>query len=741
MTKYRKSIFSTYPLFTRIGIYILSFALFATCLVSMIHLWFSYTLEIEAIQTRLEHLEQEQVALLTNSMWSFDNKAIDIQLKSILSDNAIVYIEIKKDGVVEYMAGEPHLKDPKLFKTYPLIHLGRYLGEVSFYATSSNVKKQLLMSAAGSLIAQVVGIIFTCFFIVVLLFLLLSKPFSQILKFTDSIQLDNLDADFSLNRSNSFPDELDAIVDTINSMRSRLKRDMEENEQIRHALASEQAFSDAVINSLPGIFFVADESHIILRGNQVFHEHYLTRGRNENINLFTRVDPRDQEALAQASASVLGNSEPVSIETRLLNHQNQSIPYLLNCSRVEQNQTRYLIGIGTNLEERKRIEGDLRQSQKMESIGTLAGGIAHDFNNILSAIFGYTELAKKQVKNPEKLSVYHENIMKAADRARELVRQILTFGRKNEQENVPIQMAMLVRESSEFLRSSIPSTIEIRTDIQSEAIIISDPTQIHQIILNLCTNAYQAMSDTGGIITISLKDVTVTENDGAAGMLLAPGQYVLLEVGDTGPGIPDHVMDNIFEPYFTTKGKGSGTGLGLAVVHGIIQRNKGHLSVASKVGNGAVFSVYLPVSEQAHESDDNDMGEITTDLSGDEHIMVVDDEDSIRTPIRLFLEDSGYTVSDFPDGRQAFEAFEQAPDKYNLIITDMTMPRMNGLQFGQAVLAIRKDIPVILCTGYDENVSRSQSKTVGFSHFVQKPFEHDRLLQDIRRILDQKVRA
>jgi len=727
-----------YPLSTKIVVYIFGFAFCSTIIASLAHLFVAYNMEKSRIWSKLDNLEKEQIELLTSNLWTYNTKAVEIQMSGILSNRDFIYIEIRTDGKVEYSAGKKDLMEKGLEKTYPLVYQGKTIGEITIYATTRHIKDRLFMLTAGSLTAQLFGIFLTCLFLVLLLYRMLSRPVFQMLEFTNTIKLDNLDSEFSLDRKNKKPDEIDAVINALDAMRKRLKTDIEEKEGIRKELISEQTFSDKVINSLPGIFFVLDEHRRIIRHNRQFYEQ--TSGPEEalNFDIFKLIDTRDHEKLEAVFQKVFSHDEQrFSLEVLIINPESASIPYFLNCSRLILQGQDFLIGIGTDLRDRKKMESELQQAQKMESIGTLAGGIAHDFNNILSAIFGYTELANGLYPDNPKLSGYLQNILNAAVRAKELVRQILTFSRKNEQEMVPLKVSLIVKETLKLLRSSIPTTIEIQSKIDSEKQTVSDPTQIHQIIMNLCTNAYQAMQETGGTLSIWLRDIEVNEEETLPGSEPVPGDYILLEVTDTGCGMTPDVMEKIFEPYFTTKETGSGTGLGLAVVHGIIKRNNWYLSVSSNPGSGSSFKVYFPVFKKPYEPPVESVGSENACLTGHEHVMIVDDEKSIRDAVKIILENNGYTVSEYDNGASALECFIQNPRKFDLIITDMTMPKMTGYQLGLSILAVRQELPIILCTGFNETISREKSKNAGFAGFLQKPVESQKLLKEIRYHLDR----
>ncbi len=395
------------------------------------------------------------------------------------------------------------------------------------------------------------------------------------------------------------------------------------------------------------------------------------------------------------------------------------------------------------IDERKRVEAEkllieehLRQAQKMEAIGTLAGGIAHDFNNILSAIVGYTDIALLHGPDEyEAIQADLHQIALAADRAADLVKQILTFSRQSKQEKMPIKISAVVKEALKLLSASFPATIEIRQEINSTFSVMADPTQIHQIVMNLCTNAYQAMIERGGVMIVILKDVSIDVSKQNHDNDLASGKYVMLSVQDNGFGMNNETISRIFDPYFTTKEIGKGTGLGLAMVQGIVNDHQGRIKVQSEPGKGSVFDIFLPaITSKAHL----DIVEEAPPMSfSHEHIMFVDDDNAIQKIISRILITAGYRVDVYANGFDALEAFSKSPNDWNILISDQTMPKMTGTQLAYKISEIRTDLPVILCSGFDMAFNDEYKLQTGYISFLQKPITRNALLTHVAEILEK----
>ncbi len=384
-------------------------------------------------------------------------------------------------------------------------------------------------------------------------------------------------------------------------------------------------------------------------------------------------------------------------------------------------------------EEKKNLEYQLQQAQKMEAIGTLAGGIAHDFNNILSVIIGYTELILMNGNVGGEVRQNLKEIFSASKHARDMIKQILAFSRQNKQERKPIQVAHIAKEAIKMLRASLPTTISIQHHIEKDTgVIEADPTQIHQVLMNLCTNAAHAINEKDGVLEIHLGNIDIDQKAAADIPGLKTGSYLKLSVKDSGEGIHPEVQQQIFNPYFTTKEKGEGTGLGLAVVQGIVKSNNGAVTVESEVGKGAAFHVYLPTINRKLRPDD----EISTPLPmGCEHILLVDDEQPLVEIGKQMLERLGYSVATRTSSIEALELFKVDPNRFDLVITDIVMPNLTGDKLAKKIINIRNDIPVVLCTGYSEKFTRQNASEMGIQSFLMKPLVMRDLANTIRQAL------
>lgn len=490
---------------------------------------------------------------------------------------------------------------------------------------------------------------------------------------------------------------------------------------------------------IDGIFNYASSSVTQVLG-------YSTKEFFTHFSEFLTDHPVNQEIVKRTQQSIDGIQQP-PYELQMYHKDESSCWLEVSETPVRDRDGKVVAieGVAHDISERKKaeeekneLESRLRQSQKMEAIGTLAGGIAHDFNNILAAVLGYTELAMADLPKESKTQKELREVFNAGQRAKELVKQILTFSRKSDQELRPLRTQLIAQEVIKLLRSSLPTTIEIKQNIDLGCKnILADPTQIHQVIMNFCTNAYHAMRETGGVLGISLQPVDLNHEKIGIRNNLKAGSYLKLMISDTGAGMTKDVQDQIFVPYFTTKNKGEGTGLGLAVVHGIVNSLQGDITVYSEPGKGTTFHVYLPIVEEAKKTVHK---EVTKPLPiGNERILLVDDDEVIVRMGRKILEKQGFRVTALTSSMEALHTFQKTPDNFDLIITDMTMPEMTGADLAKLIFAIRPGMPIILCTGYSEIINEEQAKSLGIRDYVMKPVVKYDFIWKVREILDGEV--
>ena len=458
------------------------------------------------------------------------------------------------------------------------------------------------------------------------------------------------------------------------------------------------------------------------------------------VDLDMWLNPEEREKMTEG---ITQHGKIENLEAQFRVKDGSSITALMSAVLIQLNDKPHVITITRDIselkaaqKEREQLKTQLIQAQKMEAIGTLAGGIAHDFNNILGAIIGYAEMA---LYDTQKDSMEHYNVdqvLRAGHRAKDLVKQILAFSRKSEQDKNVISLTPVVNETLKLLRASLPTTIEIKRNIEPNLdAIFADPTQMHQVVMNLCTNSAHAMREAGGILTVELQNVDLHIKETAQFPDLNPGPYVKLSISDTGHGMDSKIIDRIFDPYFTTKELDKGTGMGLAVVHGIIKGHGGGIQVQSESGKGSRFDILFPIMGKQTPSETEELKALPI---GSEHILLIDDEETLIDLGKNMLRKLGYKVEAQTCPLEALEIFRAEPHKFDLVISDMTMPGMTGDILASEVMNIRPDTPVILCTGYSERIDEQRAMDLGIKGLMMKPFTIRRLSKTIRDVLDQE---
>lgn len=524
-------------------------------------------------------------------------------------------------------------------------------------------------------------------------------------------------------------------------------RDITERRKVEEALSESETFLKNLINSIPDLIWLKNEEGIYLLCNSKVERLFGTSeaeivGKTD----YDFVDSdladlfREYDRVAIAEGISIMNEELVTYADD--GHQ-ETLETVKTPIYDNQGRLIGILGVARDITERKwaeqqreKLESQLRQSHKMEAIGTIAGGIAHDFNNILGIIVGNVELALDGVERWNPVRQNLDEIKAAGFRASEVVAQLLNFSRKIEQDKKQIDFGTIIRESIRLLRASFPSSIEIQMEVAQELHpIIADPTQLHQVLINLCTNAAHAMEEEGGVLRIQLTEIEYSEEVTTQFQTIQPGSYCQLLVSDTGCGINPEIVGKIFDPYFTTKEVGRGTGMGLAVVLGIVKNHNGVILVESTEGEGTSFTVLFPVSDEVITAEEPDLTSLPT---GNESILIVDDEQALVTISSRILRNLGYTVEAKTDPQKALHLYCSYPSRFDLIITDMTMPHLTGDQLLREVLKNKPSMPVILTTGFHDKIDRDKAMSLGARGYIEKPFDTKELAHCVRNALDMK---
>jgi len=527
------------------------------------------------------------------------------------------------------------------------------------------------------------------------------------------------------------------IIDNVLKGVVALYTDISDRKQAEVAIRQSEEKYRIVLEANPDPVVVYDIEGKIIYFNPAFTRIFgwsleeLSGGKNDAF-----VPEKAWQETKEMIAKVLVGERFHGIETCRYNKKGKIISVNIS-GAVYKDQNGNPIGSIINLRDisnQKKMEAQLNQAQKMEAIGTLAGGIAHDFNNILFPILGYADMLLADIPEDSPFQNGLNKIYTSALRAKDLVRQILTFSRQDTNELLLMKIQPVVKEALKLIRSTIPTTINITQDIRADCgTIKADPTQIHQIIMNLTTNAYHAMEETEGELRVGLKEVQLDEHD-VKSPDLESGPYACLTVSDTGTGMNKDMIEKIFDPFFTTKEVGKGTGMGLSVVHGIVKNIGGSIHVYSEPGKGTEFKAYFPIEKSSFEKQNIQIKEPIQ--GGTERILLVDDEDVIIAMEKRILERLGYQVTSRTSSLEALEAFRDVPDKFDLVITDMAMPNMPGDKLSTELIKIRSDISILLCTGFSEIMSEEKAASLGIKGFLLKPVVMKDFAQKIREVLD-----
>jgi signal transduction histidine kinase len=730
-----------------------------------LELWLEYRSGLQRIESNLELIRDSYLPAIETSLYAVDELQLRLLLKGILKLEGIVGCQVREEsaaGGLRISEGSAGLaKDGE--RTFPLVYLNRSgetipIGTLAVYTDPSKIFDHFW---------ELVSIQVTVFAIMILLSAglimgsfqrLVARHLSRMAEFARGIDIEHLESTLLLRRA-ARDDELGQVAGALNSMQARLKQDMTLRQRWEETLKSERDLHARVMETSPaGIVRVDVHGRLV----------YANKRAEEILDVhLAKEAARTYDAPEWKITGLHGEPFPKEKLPFFIIKQTHRAVFDVQHAIEWPNRRRVLLSVNAaplydpqgalegmvaaidDITERKRAEEALlhqkqeqekmeeryREIQKMEAIGNLAGGIAHDFNNILTPIVGLADLLREDFPPGSAAHESAQQILAAGKRGKELVDQILAFSRQSKNKPIPVRIQQVVHEVLKLGRATIPSNIAIVPEIDKACgLVMADATQIHQVVMNLITNAFHAIEPANGTITVQLEEVDIGDNESRGNALLT-GRYARLTVADTGCGIAPSVIDKIFDPYFTTKAQGKGTGLGLAVVYGIVKGFDGDIKVSSEVGKGTTFDVYFPIMEKVVETAAD--GPVEKDKTGNERILLVDDEPAIAQLEKIILERLGYRVTSLISSLDALAAFRTHPEAFDLVISDMTMPNMTGDQLAKALMAIKPEIPIIICTGFSERIDPKRATANGIKALLMKPVVKSELARLVRLVLDE----
>ncbi len=739
-----KTVFTGNRLARKQLILILVFSSLLTLVGTAVQLYLEYRGEMDGIDLQLGQIEKGHLGSLTRSLWNVDDKQIRVHLNNILSLRDVVYLAIEERGALVFEVGERGEEGAIVNRRFPMIYnndgISERIGSLLVLASFKGLNHRMLKRLFVILVTQGLKTFLVSLFILYIINRFVIRYLVEIARYAGAINTDRLGMTLSLGRK-PFPfrseDELDALASAINGMRGRILADIEERGKIERALGEAHRTFLTVLEGIDAMIYAADmETREILFMNRHMIDSFQRDMTGETCGKAfggkqTPCGYCPDEHLVDASGNpteghAWQGEEPLTGRW-YVNHA-RAIRWIDN--RLVRLQ------VATDITRMREVEEQLRQARKMEAVGTLAGGIAHDFNNILGIMIGNTELAMEEVPQWSPARMNLDEIKTAGMRARGVVRQLLNFSRKSENSRKTVRLPGIIEEAVGLLRASIPATIDIGFEIQDGGgRVHADPGQIHQILINLCTNGFHAMEENGGTLVISLDEVTYLRKETLGGREIPPGRYVRLGVRDTGTGMASETLERIFDPYFTTKEVGKGTGMGLSIVHGIVASHGGAVSVESAPGSGTSVFVLLPGVDGEPEEERAPSRALP---GGNERILFVDDEKPLVKMGKRSLERLGYRVEALTDSMDAVACFRSRPEAFDLVITDMTMPGLTGIQMIERIREISETVPVILCTGFSSSVDENAASEMGIDRYLEKPVDHRSMANAVREVLDAR---
>ena len=714
------------------------FGLFLTmvitlCVAMLVDYKIVYSKNMEELKKEARVKIFKAVETLKQPLWHYDVKFIRSYVEILSSDHSVIQISIfdERNKMIAHMEKADAFQDKRNtnWQLEQTIQLNNKTGgRVVMQFTNSEIRAL----TTQMLLLDILMVFTSLFSVLGVTWLLMAKQILSPLKIMEESFHKIATGDYSKRVTLEKENELSEIANEFNTM-------VEQVELRERKIKESEIKYRNLVESSSDIIFKTDLKGMLVIINQNF-EKWTDFESNDFIDkpFIKLFSSQDSMLSVETFTNDLKEDKFAFYELEMQKKDGSIIPVELNVSiPVDINgQPEGITGIARDITERKNLESKLHQSQKMEAIGTLAGGIAHDFNNIIGGIIGYAEMIEMfDVKKNEKIESRIQHVLKGAYRAKELTAQILTFSRHSDEKKKPVKLSELIKDTMKFLRASIPSTIEIIEELDCpNCIVWADETSILQVLMNLCTNASHAMQKTGGTLSVSLLETLIDVKTALKYSIEQPGTFVKLSVNDTGEGIKPLIMERIFDPFFTTKQTGDGTGMGLSVVHGIIKSLGGTIMVHSTPGSGTSFDIYIPIFDSAIEPEKS--MEANLQISpGKGRVLFIDDEEDLVSFSKEILEHIGYEVVAKTSSMDAREAFLSDPMQFDLVITDQTMPNITGFDLAVEFLEKRKDIPIVLCTGFSLPDFEKKAMASGITQYVKKPIGARQLVNLVDRLI------
>lgn len=696
----------------------------------IISIIFAFTFAQKGLSDLKKEAEKSSIHLakiLQQPLWEFDEKRIKTTGEAYSIDKRLLSLKISDiDNNVLYFSGDIY-KNNGITRTKKIVYENRVLGSVEITFSQKDYKNNVRQIVLATILSNVLILITVFLLTGSLVRKYLRHPLDRLILVAKKYSEGNYSAPIEKKQFKEFTPLTDALV----QMGCEIEKQLQEQKES----AKERALLFTAIGQAGEGIIITDSEGIIQYCNPAFesmtqYSQSEVRGSNPRI---LKSGIHDNKFYKNIWETIKSGDR---WSGHFTNKRKDNTLYEEDCSispiKLPDGTITNFVAVKKDVTEEINLQNRINQSQKMEAIGTLAGGIAHDFNNILGGIIGFTEILENYVEGNKKAEQIISHILNASERASGLVKQILTFARQSEHEKVSVKFKSILIEALKLIRASLPSTIDINESICSDAMVLVDPTQLHQIIMNLCTNAKLAMPD-GGILDINLEDIEIDEDFSVKYKNIPTGPYIKFTVSDTGIGIPKDIQSRIFDPFFTTRNAGEGTGMGLSVVHGIVDDAKGVISVYSEPRVGTSFKIFLPIVRRNGSEEENEKKHIP---KGSERILFIDDEELLVYSGTLMLEQLGYTVTGCQNSLEALKLFKSNPLSFDLVISDTTMPDLTGDILATKVKKIRPDIPFILLSGFSERVNRETAKAIGASDFLMKPIIKKTLAEAVRKALD-----